>query len=202
MLHITKDYYFHSGSSCTPCIYLTFDDGPDARITPRLLDILNDYNVKCTFFVLGQRVKLYPKIAQRIVNEGHEIANHSWSHKNLAHCSADNISQELELSHDIVLKTTGVKMKNFRPPGGSYNSMVRRIAFKKYGYKTILWSVSSEDWHCTNVSYITNRLLKNSIFGSILLCHDIQPTVPKYIPIVLNDLINRGFQFKRINDLK
>ena len=192
---------FHSAAIGTPHLSLTFDDGPHGKLTPKLLDLLGRRGVKCTFYVIGRNVEAYPDIARRIVAEGHEIANHTWTHPQLSRLSAARVADELRRTHDKVLEVTGVRMTNLRPPYGAFNDSVRRVAFDRHGYDTIMWSVDPLDWKFRNSSRVTRELVKGAAPGAVLLCHDIHPSTIAAMPATLDQLLGRGFRFVTVAEL-
>ena len=192
---------FHSAAIRTPHLALTFDDGPHGKLTPKLLDLLGRRGVKSTFYVIGRNVEAYPDIARRIVAEGHEIANHTWTHPQLSRLSAARVADELRRTHDKVLEVTGVRMTNLRPPYGAFNDSVRRVAFDRHGYDTIMWSVDPLDWKYRNSSRVTRELVKGAAPGAVLLCHDIHPSTIAAVPPTLDQLLGRGFRFVTVAEL-
>jgi peptidoglycan/xylan/chitin deacetylase (PgdA/CDA1 family) len=192
---------FHSAAIGTPHLALTFDDGPHGKLTPKLLDLLGRRGVKSTFYVIGRNVEAYPDIACRIVAEGHEIANHTWTHPQLSRLSAARVADELRRTHDKVLEVTGVRMTNLRPPYGAFNDSVRRVAFDRHGYDTIMWSVDPLDWKYRNSSRVTRELVKGAAPGAVLLCHDIHPSTIAAVPPTLDQLLGRGFRFVTVAEL-
>ena len=192
---------FHSASIGTPHLALTFDDGPHGSLTPRLLDALGKRKVKATFYVIGRNVEMHPEIARRIVAEGHEIANHTWSHPSLSGLSAERVADELRRTHEIVLEMTGVRMTNLRPPYGAFNDRVRQVAFDGHGYDTIMWSVDPLDWKYRNTARVTRELVGGAAPGAVLLCHDIHKTTIAAIPPTLDQLLARNFQFVTVAEL-
>lgn len=192
---------FHSATIGTPHLALTFDDGPHGTLTPRLLDILAQRRVKATFYVIGRNVEANPKIARRIVEEGHEIANHTWSHPQLSRLSADRVAEELRRTHETVLDVTGVRMSNLRPPYGAFNDRVRQVAFDRHGYDTIMWSVDPLDWKYRNAERVTRELVAGAAPGAVLLCHDIHASTVAAIPTTLDRLLDRGFAFITVSGL-
>jgi len=184
-----------------PYVALTFDDGPHATLTPRLLDILKKEGVKATFFILGQNVAEYPDIARRIVAEGHEIANHSWSHPVLAKMSDAAVESQLRRTSDIVRKTTGVEMPLMRPPYGAMSVRQRAWAKEKLGLKCILWSVDPLDWKVRNAASVRAKLVSGAHPGAILLVHDIHATTVNAMPATIADLKEKGYRFATVSDL-
>ena len=165
-----------------PIVYLTFDDGPDATVTGRVLDTLDRHNAQATFFVTGSRVPSYPAVARRIVDEGHAIANHSWSHPVLTSLSDASISAQFRSTSDVVATVTGVRPTCYRPPYGAVDARVHRVAVESglpnaewttggnhYG----LWDVDTQDWR-RNLSRTRFELSKVSA-GDVVLMHSIAP---------------------------
>ncbi len=182
-------------------IAITFDDGPSRTETPRLLDMLAKRNIKATFYVLGQRVRDNPAIARRIVEEGHEIANHSWDHPNLSKLSEAAVRRQLQQTRDAVYAATGVRTKTFRPPYGAFTESQRQWAFREFGYKTILWSVDPLDWKRPGSGVITQRILAGTQAGGIVLAHDIHKMTVDAMPATLDGLKAKGFRFVTVAEL-
>ena len=127
-----------------PYVALTFDDGPHATNTPRLLDILRSRTVKATFYVVGTNAKRYPHILQRMVAEGHEIGNHTVTHGNLTKMSPTQIRNELRTSHYTIVAATGVAPRTMRPPYGAITANQKSWIRQEFGYPSILWNVGPE----------------------------------------------------------
>ncbi len=184
-----------------PYIAMTFDDGPSAENTPRLLDILKKRGIKATFFLLGECVAQNPELAKRIVAEGHEIANHSWSHPSLNKLGEDGITSQLQRTHEIVEEKTGVSMTLMRPPYGALTPNQRGWVNKKWGYKIILWDVDPLDWKVRNAAHVEHEILKQTVSGSIVLSHDIHKTTVDAMPETLDALAAKGFKFVTVTEL-
>ncbi len=182
-------------------VAMTFDDGPHAENTPRLLDMLKQRGIKATFFVVGQCAAEYPEIMKRIVAEGHEIANHSWSHPQLSKMGEGSVTDQLQRTHDVIEQTTGVTPKIMRPPYGAFTATQRNWAFHKWGYKTILWDVDPLDWKYRNAEHVKGVILKETVSGSIILSHDIHKSTVDAMPATLDGLTARGFKFLTVSDL-
>lgn len=182
-------------------VALTFDDGPHGTLTPRLLDILAKRNVKATFYVVGRNVVEYPAIVRRIVEEGHEIANHSWSHPKLSSMSDAAVHAELKKTHDAIVAACGVAPRNFRPPYGAFTKRQQEWALKEFGYPSILWSVDPLDWRRPGSAVVARRLLEGAKPGGILLVHDIHAGTVDAIPAVLEGLLAQGYRFVTVGDL-
>jgi peptidoglycan-N-acetylglucosamine deacetylase len=184
-----------------PFIAMTFDDGPHATQTPRLLKMLRDRNIQATFYVVGKNVAEYPEIAQQIVKEGHEIASHSWSHPLLSKMDQDGVRDQLDRTHNVIKQTTGVAPMNMRPPYGAFTANQRSWANAEWGYKVILWDVDSLDWQHRNPARTQSIILAETRPGSIVLCHDIHKTTVDAMPATLDALIAKGFKFVTVSEL-
>src|SRR5438876_8343278 len=121
-----------------PYIALTFDDGPSAKLTPRLLDLLAAHHIKATFFVIGENVSEHPEIVARAAREGHQIGNHSWSHPNFGKMSDDNVRSQLRRTDDSIKNATGKRPTLMRPPYGSITEREKRWIHDEFGYRIIL----------------------------------------------------------------
>jgi peptidoglycan/xylan/chitin deacetylase (PgdA/CDA1 family) len=141
-------------------------------------------------------------VVKRIVAEGHEIANHTWNHpKNMARMPERSVRKQLQACHDIIVKTTGVVPRVFRPPGGSFSSSQSQWIYKEWDYVNIMWSVDPLDWQRPGAEVIKSRILEGTSDGAIILAHDLhQPTV-KAMPATLDALIAEGYQFLRVSEL-
>jgi peptidoglycan/xylan/chitin deacetylase (PgdA/CDA1 family) len=136
---------------------LTFDDGPNPIWTPRLLDVLAGYGVKATFFLLGSRAQAEPRLVRRIVEEGHLIGNHSWSHPNLALTAADRVREELAKTNELLEQITGSPVQYFRPPFGARRPVVFKIA-RSLGLSPVLWNAMTTDWSEESADRIAEQL--------------------------------------------
>ena len=193
-----------SFSSCTvegKEIAITFDDGPHKTNTPQLLDILKQRGIRATFFVVGQNATEYPDILKRIVAEGHELANHSYTHPVLASMSQSAVHEQLDKTHQAVLKATGVSMKLLRPPYGALSEPQRRTANSEFGYKVILWSVDPLDWKVRDAARVQNEIVSHTQAGSIVLAHDIHKSTVDAMPETLDKLTEKGFKFVTVSEL-
>lgn len=193
-----------SYSSCTVegnQVAITFDDGPHATNTPRLLDILKQKGVRATFFVVGQNAAEYPEILKRIVAEGHELANHSFSHPVLASLSEGALREQLDKTHQAVLKATGVTMKLMRPPYGALNNPQRAWVHAHFGYRVILWDVDPLDWKVRDAAKVEQAIVSRAHAGSIILAHDIHKTTVDAVPETLDQLLQKGLKFVTVSEL-
>ncbi|MFQ3578145.1 MAG: polysaccharide deacetylase family protein [Verrucomicrobiia bacterium] len=192
---------YNSVHTSKPYIALTFDDGPHPVHTPKLLDTLGRERVKATFFVLGRLVEQYPEVARRIVREGHEIANHTWSHPNLAKMSDAAVERELTRTSAAIFKATGVRPTSMRPPFGAFTQRQRSWVKSHLDLYCIMWSVDPLDWKIRNAESVRSKLVGGAHNGAILLAHDIHPTTVQAMPGTIRQLKDRGFQFKTVAEL-
>jgi peptidoglycan/xylan/chitin deacetylase (PgdA/CDA1 family) len=182
-------------------VAMTFDDGPHPQNTPRLLDILRVRNIKATFFVIGQSVDLYPQIIRRTVAEGHEIGNHTYTHRLLSKLSDSEIALDLLRCRDAVVRAAGVHPRTMRPPYGGLPQRQREMVYNTCGYPTILWSVDPLDWKRPGPSVVSSRILHATTSGSIILSHDLHAPTVDAMPATLDGLLRRGFQFVTVSQL-
>jgi peptidoglycan/xylan/chitin deacetylase (PgdA/CDA1 family) len=184
-----------------PFIAMTFDDGPSEKLTPKLLDLLAARHIKATFFVIGQNVVEHPEIVARAAREGHEIANHSWSHPNLAKMSDDNIRRELRKTDDAIKEATGQRPTLMRPPYGSITNRQKHWIHDEFGYEIVLWDIDPLDWKRPGPAVVTNRILRETRAGSIVLSHDIHPGTIEAMPATFGQLTAKGFKFVTVSEL-
>lgn len=184
-----------------PYIAITFDDGPDKKLTPRLLDLLAQHHIHATFFVVGENAAQYPEILQRAVSEGHEIGNHSWSHPNFAKMSEESVRSQVKRTEEAILNATGMRPTLLRPPYGSVTARQKRWLHDELGYDIILWDVDPFDWKNPGPSVVTNRILKETRAGSIVLSHDIHAQTIEAMPQTLRELEDKGFKFVTVSEL-
>jgi peptidoglycan-N-acetylglucosamine deacetylase len=182
-------------------IAITYDDGPHPQNTPRLLDMLRARNIKATFYVIGQSVDLYPQIVRRTVAEGHEIGNHTQTHRLLSKLSDSEVRSELSRCRDAIGRAAGVQPRTMRPPYGGLVQRQREIVHAEFGYPTILWSVDPLDWKRPGPSVVTSRILSGTGAGGIVLAHDLHAQTVDAMPATLDGLLRRGFQFVTVSQL-
>ena len=184
-----------------PYIAMTFDDGPSATLTPKLLDILAAHQIKATFFVIGENVAEHPQIVARAAREGHEIGNHSWSHPNFGKMSDDGVRSQVQRTDDAIKSATGSRPTLLRPPYGSITAREKRWIHDQFGYQIILWDVDPYDWKRPGPSVVRNRILKETRPGSIVLSHDIHPGTIEAMPSTFDALQAKGFKFVTVSEL-
>lgn len=192
---------YTAGSRAQPYVALTFDDGPHATLTPKLLTILRDRNVKATFYVLGPNAKRNPGIMQRMVAEGHELGNHSWTHRVMSKAPTEAMMKEFQDTQDAIVASCGVAPKSQRPPYGAMTKPQRALLKEKFGYPCILWDVDPLDWKKPGSSVVASRILSGARNGSIILLHDIHAGSVDAVPAVLDGLLAKGYTFVTVSQL-
>lgn len=189
------------GVSNQPYIAMTFDDGPHSTNTPRLLDILRQRNIKATFYVIGKNVDMYPHLTRRIVAEGHEIGNHTYTHRNLKTLSDAQVVGEMRRTRTAIVNATGVQPRTMRPPYGALYQRQREMIMNQFGYPTIMWAVDPRDWQRPGVSVVKSRILSQTSNGSIVLAHDLHAPTVDAMPATLDGLLAKGFRFVTVSQL-
>ena len=184
-------------------IALTFDDGPHPRYTPQILDILDEYNIKATFFVVGVNAKYYPEALELIAQRGHEIANHTYTHPHVSSIDTEKLKREVEDCESEILSLVDERTKLFRPPEGMIDESILG-ALSKLDYKVVLWNIDTRDWAHTPAEKISEHVISNISDGDIILMHDYigrnSPT-PQALRLFLPVLIERGYKFVTISEL-
>jgi peptidoglycan/xylan/chitin deacetylase (PgdA/CDA1 family) len=182
------------------CVALTFDAGPSEN-TPRLLDILKKEKVHATFFMLGKNhIAERPEGVKRIDAEGHELANHTWSHQILTDIGPAAAKRELSRVQDSVQKITGKKPKLMRPPQGKTDQDVSRVS-KELGLAQVLWSVTAKDYQTNDSDLITKRVLDQTERDGVILLHDIYKGTVPAVPGILKELKKRGYTVVTVSQL-
>ena len=181
-------------------ISISFDCAYGADYTLNLLEILDEYDVKCTFYMVEFWVKKYRDMVKKISEAGHEIGTHSKTHPKMSTLSESEIKEELSSSIKAIEDITGKKVETFRAPYGDYSDVLLEVA-KSLGLYTIQWDVDSIDWKDITAEQITKRVVSKTKSGSIILCHNNGKYTAKALPYVLSNLKEKGFKFVRINEL-
>ncbi len=194
------DPYFPEGDKV---VALTFDDGPADGYTDQYLEILARYGVKATFFNLGSNTQNYPDIARRVVEAGHELANHTMDHNQLTAVDAETTYNQILASASVIEQVTGVKTTHLRPP---YGDFTRESWLASGGLVTasVRWTSDSQDWSLPGVDAIVTNALNNVYSGSIILMHDgggDRSQDVEALPIIIERLQAEGYQFVTIADL-
>lgn len=184
-------------------IVLTFDDGPHPRQTRQIMDVLDSYGIKATFFVIGVNAKTYPGIIREVLERGHEVGNHTYSHLHAAKLNGDALEAQILDCEQEIFTQTGQAVRLFRPPEGAMSTQMRQKV-RELGYTSVLWTLDTRDWAHTPPEQICEYIVSNAKNGDIILMHDYigsnSPTVQAlelFIPILLDD----GFTFVTASEL-
>ncbi len=195
----------YSGNGDQKLVALTFDDGPESELTPEILDILDEHDIKATFFVIGQNAARHTETLREIHDRGHEIGNHSWSHKYLPKISKrskkDEILKTEELLEDVLGKHTPI----FRPPYGAVKAQDKEL-IDSLGYKIVNWSVDTRDWAGTSGEQIRKYVKQQLKPGGIILMHNSGNTktvknMIKTLPTMINWIEEQGYEFVTVTEI-
>jgi len=181
-------------------VAISFDAAWGDQYTSDILDILDRYNVKTTFFLVGFWVDKYPDMVRKIKERGHDVGNHSSTHPHMSKLSVEQIDQELNSTGNKIKEITGESPFLFRPPFGDYNNRLIETAANN-GYYTIQWDVDSLDWKELGTQPVVDRVTRNVKKGSIVLFHNNAKYVLEYLPLVLERLQKEGYQIVPISQL-
>ncbi len=182
-------------------VALTFDDGPSATYTPRVLDILRRYGVHATFFVLGENAVHNKSILARAAAEGHEIASHTWDHSNLTKLSHEQMASQMDRTAAVLQEAIGRRPALMRPPYGATNPEIVDYMMTQYGTPSILWDVDTVDWSHPGVGTVIDRAVSQARNGSIILLHDIHASTLQAVEGVVRGLQARGFKLVTVSQL-
>ena len=183
------------------CIYLTFDEGYENGYTAQILDVLLDKKVSAVFFVTYDYVKRNDELIKRMINEGHIVGNHSWSHPSMPDLSSENCALEITKLHDYMLENYNYEMKYIRPPRGEFSERTLAIT-KNLRYKTILWSFAYKDYDVNNQPDITkafDRVTTSVHDGAIYLLHAVSKTNTEILSDVIDEWRNKGFTISKLD---
>lgn len=187
-------------------IALTFDDVPDPRFTPQLLEVLRSNQVKATFFVVGSRAEKHPALVERMIREGHVVGNHSYNHPSFGKLSVNEFRNQILQTENIISAVAGYKPRLIRPPYGEISEQQLQWA-KKHGYKLINWNVDSLDWRGLPKAQVRNNILAHAGKGAIVLQHggggrgsDLRGTI-QALPEVIRIMRKRGYTFVTVPEM-
>lgn len=199
---------FWRGSQNLHAIALTFDDGPNEPYTSGVLDILREFRVNATFFVIGENVERFPGVVRRTAAEGHELANHTYDHEVLPLRWPGPIRNQIKRTSDLIEKTTGRRPGLFRAPHGWRNPWVNRIA-REEGCVPVAWTVGVWDTDRPGAEVIVQRTLKGLGNGCVLLLHDSRGTergadasqLVTALPAILQEAQRQGYRFLTLSEM-
>lgn len=179
----------------TKNIYLTFDEGYENGYTAPILDTLKEKGVKAVFFVTYDYVKRNEALVKRMIDEGHVVGNHSWSHPSMPSVSEERAAEEITKLHDLVLEKFNYEMKYFRFPMGEFSAKTLEIC-KQCGYKSVFWSFAYADWDTKNQpdeQKALEKVIESSHNGAIYLLHAVSKTNTNILPKVIDDVRAQGY---------
>ncbi len=194
---------YRSVKNETNRIALTFDDGPHPYLTKEILDILDRYQVKATFFMVGINVENYPDAARAVISAGHEVGNHTYTHHHFNRVSTGEIQKELGRCEDVLEELCEYRPHLFRPPEGAVNSCVESCS-EENDYSLILWSLDTRDWEHKNAERIAKTVLSSIKSGDIILMHDyigVNSQTPQALEILLPKLLQQGYEPVTVSQL-
>lgn len=189
------------GETTNKEVSITFDDGPDPVITPKILDLLKTHGIQATFFIIGKRIEGNEELIKRIDNEGHSIGNHSFSHTNLwDFWTPGNMRRDLLQTERQIEQIIGKKVTLFRPPYGVINPMVER-ALRLSSYRVVAWSRRSFDTLAKNRERLVARVSQNLQPGEIILLHDTQSITVSALPEIIESIHAQQFRIVSLEQM-
>lgn len=183
-----------------PVVALTFDDGPDPRFTPAILDILRQEHVPATFFVVGRNALLYPDLVRQELADGHVVGNHTFDHLTLADAGPELIRSEIRMGQEAIQEAGGGTPTLFRPPDGLISAALPAVA-RELGYRVVLWSAAVENHTAPTPVLMVRRVLRLVRPGSIILLHDgrlDRTRTVEALPLLIEQLKARGYFFATV----
>ena len=180
-------------------VALTYDDGPNGKVTQALLSLLNGEQVPATFFLCAYRVRQYPELTKKIAEQGHTIGVHGSNHVQMDVLSEAEMRFELSDSINAVTEITGLRVRHFRPPYGFTNAQLEGIA-AELGLNTVLWNVDPEDWKYKDAQKIAASVLAQTDGESIILLHDLDMQTVYATGAIIRALRQQGYEFVTLDD--
>ncbi|WP_042470496.1 polysaccharide deacetylase family protein [Bacillus ndiopicus] len=178
-------------------VALTFDDGPDPKVTRRVLELLEQYNAKATFFMLGSRVQYYPEITQEVYNAGHEVGNHSWSHPVLTKLTSKQVLSEYNSTEQAINQAIGQSATVFRPPYGATNQRINGLI----PIPVVNWTIDTLDWKHRDAKQLLPIIKQHMHNNAIILMHDIHASTADGLEPVLQYLTEEGYTFVTVSEV-
>lgn len=184
-------------------IALTFDDGPHPRYTPMILEILEEYGIKATFFMIGENVRYYTPAAEAVIRAGHEVGNHTDSHRCLKSLGTEDMKKEIRACEESIASVSECRPRFVRPPEGEMSETMKNLV-SDMDYRIVLWDVDTRDWAHTPPATIAAQVLEDVHPGDIILMHDFigerSPT-PEALRLLIPALLERGYRFVTVSEL-
>jgi peptidoglycan-N-acetylglucosamine deacetylase len=204
--HLLPPARVRRGRPGVPAIALTFDDGPDPEWTPRILDLLHAHRVPASFFLVGERAARAPEIVRAIADAGHDVGNHSWSHRSLWLSGPRRTATEIERTNALLASMTGRAPRHFRPPWGMMNASMFGV-LRRQGLRCVLWSIQPEGLRPASARRQVERVLARAHPGAIVDLHDAEgtPRAPERLHEALPPMIDRlrraGYRLSTLGEL-
>ena len=198
----SENVYTH-GNREEHAIALTFDDGPHPIYTDKILDVLERYDIKATFFAIGINAENYPAPLLRAHKEGHEIGNHTYNHKNLRNMKYEDMHREVTSATEKIYDLIDYGVNLIRPPQGAMSAQFLSLA-EELGYRIVLWDVDTRDWAGESAEKMAQNILENTDNGDIILLHDYHlhaENTIRTLETVIPLLLERGFRFVTVSEL-
>lgn len=192
-----RQAYLESIKGNKKLIALTFDDGPAPSCTNKLLNNLDKYNARVTFFIMGDRASKYADTLKRAHNMGNEIGSHTYDHSDLTKLKNGELMKQIEKTNQEVEKVIGVPPSLMRPPYGSYNDKVKAAA----GVPVVTWSVDTLDWKYRDKNKVCDAIVKNAKDGAIVLMHDLYSSTVDGAIMAMDKLQHEGYAFVTVSEL-
>jgi len=181
-------------------VALTFDDGPFPGPTTRLFRILQNHQIKATFFIVGKVARRFPSLLKMLAEEGHEIANHTWTHPDLTKISPEGLLEELRRTKSLIEKITGQNTNLFRTPGSTEHFLRKRFSVPE-GFQLVLWDLHGLDIQGLTSAEISERVQTKVQDGDVILLHNGRETTVKALDFIIEGLKARDFEFVTVSDL-
>lgn len=193
------------GATDEPAIALTFDDGPHPEYTPKLLEVLDQYQIKANFFLLGDCVQRNPELAKEVFQRGHGIGLHGYTHKSFPQLSTNELKESLLKTQQTIADACQINkndLRDVRPPNGLFTPRVLR-QLHQWNYRVVMWTVVPEDWLCPGISLVCQRTMAQVSSGALIVLHDgyyggrdVTAITANLIP----QLLDKGYRFVSVND--
>lgn len=196
----TKELPIYSVETPEKKVAISFDAAWGDEYTQDILDTLDKYNVKSTFFLVGFWIDEYPENVKEIVKRGHELGNHSTTHPNMTELSVEKMVEEIKITEKKIEELTNTKTTLFRPPFGDYDDVLINTC-RENGYYVIQWDVDSLDWKELGVQPVVDKVTRNIQNGSIVLFHNNAKYIKEYLPIVIERLQESGYEIVPVSEL-
>ncbi len=198
--HSKKPQQTKANGSGAKVIYLTFDDGPTVRYTPKILDLLDEYRAKATFFQVGKSATAHPALTRAVVERGHALGSHTWNHVDLRNLTRKRVSRQITRTSDALEKISGRRITCLRPPYGALNARVRS-AIRAQHLALKLWDIDPRDWKRPGARAIARRVISRADPGDISLMHDgggNRSQSVRALEQILRKLSKAGYRFESL----